>query len=698
MTNTRYAGEQLRLLTVSIFMVGILGAVHFNASALGAEGSGNQWAVLIGAETYENVVPLQFTVNDVRQLSETLSSYGGYQTRHVLELTDEQTDAESQPRIETLRKRLPEWLAGPKPEDTIMVYFSGHGFQSADGKMYLAPVDFDPQNAIETGLSVDWLRTEIEKCKAEFKLLVIDSCHAGSEKDATTDATAMSADAIGNQFKSVAGVVTLASCKSEEKSQLWFGKQRSLYSYWLTEGLKGHADRDSDGRVDIDELHRYVDRRVRHTAKVSFSRAQTPVRIIGPRVVGVPAVVKLRPQGMKKLLANMAEHLANLMEEHQLAKIGVLEFSDDSQLEEVLGGNFGLIGKFCGDEVERHLTLLSQDTDFRIVDRNRMREALRAQGGFKLADLSSPGRMVNLSNNADQMQVIALGSIRGRKGPILRLQCELKETESGDLIGITGGTAQLSEGEWAMLGESVMVQPEDRMPVLTSARSVGGDATGEVPATVIDRLDEKIDQPHPLSDPEFTKKLNVKIKVGNETLTPVFLKNDCYVGLKPGDNYRIRLENNTGEVVLVRVLVDGLDTTLKVAEKGLATELWGMPIASLDEAGHRFLDPNGEELRGRAPAWEVYGFTTKTGTRGKVRLFEVVDSSSSLASRQGFTEQIGLLTVAFYEPASGTRDVGTAAGAEREMEIQRRKGPRPGKLLSVIHIRYLEPSALATLH
>ncbi|WP_449314250.1 caspase family protein [Rosistilla carotiformis] len=662
-----------------------------------AEATGNQWAVLIGAEAYERVVPLQFTVNDVRQLSETLSSYGGYQTRHLLELTDEQADADSQPRIQTLKKRLPKWLAGPKPEDTIMVYFSGHGFQSADGKMYLAPLDFDPQNAVETGLSVDWLRDEIGKCKADFKLLIIDSCHAGSEKNAVDDATMMSADVIGNQFKSVAGVVTLASCKSDEKSQLWYGKQRSLYSYWLTEGLKGHADRDSDGRVDIDELHRYVDRRVRHTAEASFSRAQTPVRIIGPRVVGVPAIVKLRPQEMKKLLANMAEHLANLMEEHRLEKVGVLEFSDDSQLEEVLGGNFGLLGKYCGDEVERNLTLLSQDTDFRVVDRNRLREALRAQGGFKLADLASAQRVENLAEEADQMRMIALGSIRGRKGPIVRLQCELKEAVSGDLIGITGGTAEMSEGEWAMMGQSVVVKPEDRAVVLTNARSVAGTTTGEVPATVVDRLDQKIDQPHPLSDPEFTDKLNVKIKVGSQTLTPVFVDNDCYVGLKPGDNYRIRLENHSGDLVLVKVLVDGLDTTLKVAEKGLATELWGMPVASLDEAGHRFLDPNGEEVRGRAPAWEVFGFTTQTGKRGKVRLFEVVDAKDSLASRQGYSEQLGLLTIAFYEPASGTRAVGTAAGDEQEMEIQRRQGPRPGKLMSVVHIRYLEPSVLDKL-
>ena len=679
---------RIALITAMTIAIATLAA----KTSVAVESAGNQWALLIGVEQYENVVPLQFTVNDVRQLRGTLDSYGGYQMRHILELTDEGETQDTRPCAQTLKERLPKWLSSPRKDDSMLVFFSGHGFQADDGKMYLAPLDFNKTQPAKTGLSVDWLRDELKKCKAKFKLLVIDSCHAGSEKDAASDGSVITAGDLGNQFKSAAGVVTLASCKADEKSQIWFGKQRSLYSYWLTEGLKGHADRDSDGTVDIDELHRYVDRRVRHTAQVSFGRAQTPVRIIGPRVIGVPKIVSLRPQPLKMLLANMAEHLANLAEEHKIGKIGVLEFTDDSRLQEVLGGEFGLIGKYCGDEVERQLTFLSQDADFRIVDRNQMRKALRDQGGFKLNDLSSPARLANLSKNTGDMQVIALGSIRGRHGPILRLQCELKDAKNGDLIGITGGTAEMSEGEWAMMGNSVAVKPEDRLPALQTFVT-----QGEVPQGVIQRMDERAEQPHPLQDTEFTSNFNVKIKVDGKALEPLFEGNDCIVGLSKGDNYRIRLENHSGQIALVRVLVDGLDTTLKVAEKGLSTELWGSPVAHLDEAGHLFLDPNGAELRGGPPAWEVYGFTTQTGKKGKVRLFEVVDANNSLAARQGFSEQIGLITVAFYAPASGSRDIGTAAGEEIDIEIQRRKGPRPGKLLGVVHIRYVEPKVLENL-
>ncbi|MBI1313840.1 hypothetical protein GC176_21315 [bacterium] len=678
----------------NLFVSTILAAVTvvLGLSQCTAADEGEQWALLIGVEKYENVVPLQFTVNDVHQLRDTLWTYGGYGHRNVMELTDDRSEKELQPYAASLKEQLPKWLARPKAGDRVLVFFSGHGFQAADGRMYLAPLDFQKDQPEETGLSVDWLRQQIEGCKAEFKLLVIDSCHAGSEKDADSKDDNLSASALGDEFKSVEGVVTLASCKADEKSQIWREKQRSLYSYWLNEGLKGHADRDSDGRVDIDELHKYVSRRVTHTADVRFPRPQTPVRIIGPRVTGVPAIVSLNPQPLRKLLSNMAEHVANLLDEHRLARVGVLEFSDDSRLQEVLGGNFGLLGKFCGDELERQLTELSLDSDFRIVDRNQIREAMLKQGGLELADLSSKVRLVSLSKGVGDMPVMALGSIRGRDGAVLRLQCELKDTNTGDLIGITGGSAALSEDDWAMQGQSVVVRPEDRRPEFLTS----GEQPRPESEQVIERLDQRVQGGHALRDPVFREKFNVQLKVNGEVREGSFRGNDYFVPVRKGDVYSVRISNNSGQLAIMRMLVDGLDTTLKVAEKGLATDLWGQPVTHLDQAGIRYLDPKGEELRGGPPVWEVMGFTTKTGTKGKIRQFEIVDAAESLAGRQGFTDQIGLITVAFYAPAGGTRgSLGTAAGQERDREILTREGPKPGNLLGVVHIRYVDADALA---
>ena len=77
-------------------------------------------------------------------------------------------------------------------------------------------------------------------------------------------------------FEKLEGVVTLASSTAEQPSQIWDEKEQSLFSYWLNQGLKGHADEDGNGEVNIDELYDYVHRNVTQSAEARLHRPQTP--------------------------------------------------------------------------------------------------------------------------------------------------------------------------------------------------------------------------------------------------------------------------------------------------------------------------------------------------------------------------------------------------------------------------------------
>jgi hypothetical protein len=139
---------------------------------------------------------------------------------------------------------------------------------------------------------------------------------------------------------------------------------------------------------------------------------------------------------------------------------------------------------------------------------------------------------------------------------------------------------------------------------------------------------------------------------------------------------------------MMRMLVDGLNTLpQQVMEKGVATLVIAPPV-SLDEARAWLLDPE------RSPVNAVRGFVTQIGVQGEVREFTVVDAADSLAARQHFTQQVGVITVAFYAPAGDGRGIGTAAGRERSEEIEEREGFKVGNLLAVVHLRYVEPAAL----
>lgn len=683
-------------------------------------GDAQQCALLIGVEKYVKAHPLQFTVNDVEQLARTLETRGGMAKTRILRITDNAVGFQHQPSKTNLQSALPKWLKQVGPNDQILVYFSGHGFRDKEGKLYLAPIDIDPANPADTGVPVEWFREQITACPAAFKLLVIDACHAGSEKGVLEDG--VTSKELGDKFEGLEKVVTLASSSASEKSQIWDDRQQSLFSYWLNQGQKGHADENGNGAIDFHELYGYVSRTVKQTAQTRLWYEQTPRQIVHAGIDGVPIVLTLRPQTLKVVLGDIAEQLAFAVEEHQLSlpdtdrkfpKVGVIEFLNDTHTGESLGGAYGLLGRNCRDEVERQMNELKMGR-FDVADGKKVQKALSDEQ-FTISDLGETAALKELSAKADGMTYVATGTLRNRVGQVITLQCKVEMSGSNVVVGSAGGKAIIDEHEWASLGHSVAVRPEDRpasAPATPDRPVVGANEQ------FIQRLDQLAQGPHPLLDPNF--KFRVWLEVGTvdtngpfKERKPEFRGSDCFVPVHKREVLHIHVENNSGQLALMRLLVDGLNTlpekiTTTVIEngqaKGVVTSQWGQRV-DLGDARHWLLDPNGEELKKKAPKeelmkkapnWVISGFATETGENSEMRQFVVVDADKSLAMRQQFTEQLGLITAAFYAPAStGRGPLGIAPGPAIIQNLKERKSPPIGKLLGVVHLRYVDAAALA---
>ena len=682
-----------------ILGLALLGSLELNQDRIAAgekkkAATGRQWAVLIGVEKYTKANPLSFTVNDVKQLSETLQTRGDYMKEDLLEITDKGVTKETQPFKDSILNGLSSWLNKAGPEDTMLIYFSGHGFQDKAGKMYLAPIDCDPQDPSATGIPIEQVREKIAGCKAGLRVLVLDACHAGSEKG-DSEPHALTAKDLQAVFENLEGVVTLASCKANEKSLIWEDKQQSLFSYWFNQGLKGHADQDTNGAVDIDELCKYVERRVRRTADARFRRPQTPVRT---GVTNVRDVVKLQPQLLKTTLADIAEQLAITLGERQVNKVGMLEFTDDTKINELLGGDFGLLGKLCSQELETALISQSEADQVRVVDRKRLQQAMKDQQ-FQLKDLSSTVKLVSLSRSAGGLPVLATGSFKGRSGRIINLQCKLQSTESDDVIGDAGGTAALSEDEWAMLGRSAALHLEDRRPSLEDLQN---QTPGNIVALRALEYRSADAFRHPLSDPSFL--FDVKLCVQGEIRKGVFRGNDCFVPIRNGEEFEIVIENKSTYPRLVKLLIDGVDAFETKAllnessnsQQQHALVPWAQTLTSMSSAKAKLLDPDAIESNGVTPQWRIRGFTSTTDVAEVSHPFLFSDVPTSLAGRQQFTEPPALITAVFYAPAGGGRDkppTTLEAESPKSGPPQRRES-KVGNLIGVVHLRCVEPEAL----
>lgn len=277
-----------------------------------SEQKGRAWAILIGVQNYRVAPKLLYTLNDVERLTDTLVRRGNYSLQNMMIMVDTAKDESYRPWKKNIEAELPLFLKKPGPDDRLLVYFSGHGFRDKDRKMYLAPLECDPNDIAATGIPIQWLRGQIAECRAPFKLLILDACHAGSEKG-DEEATGIPADELGESFRDLEGVVTFASSKAQEKSLIWGEMQQSLFSWWLNQGLKGHADANGDNQITIDELYAFVHRNVSATARNLFVRDQTPVRIVRFGTPGVPVVIAPKSTTLRESLADMSEELATAM-------------------------------------------------------------------------------------------------------------------------------------------------------------------------------------------------------------------------------------------------------------------------------------------------------------------------------------------------------------------------------------------------
>ena len=510
---------------------------------------------------------------------------------------------------------------------------------------------------------------------------------AGSEKGEDEKLLAAASE-LAEPFRDVSGVVTIASSTGNEKSQLWEEHKQSLFSFWLNQGLKGHADKNNDGVIDIDELYDYVHTQVTHTAKARFPLPQTPVRIIRSGQTGVPEVLRPRPQPLRGLLSDIADRLAEGLDQQHIARVGVLPFISQSPEGEFIGANYGALGHWCAADLESRLVELGQG-QFSVLDQRRLQDAAAAQQ-FSIAQLGSGDALHQLSQRVGGLPVLVEGSLQDRKGRVVSLQCRLVRTDTGDVIGSAAGAAALNESEWAMLGRSVVVSAEDRRPDVPQP----GRRAQPLAQRLIPMLDiHAKDDPHPLLDPKFP--LRIWIAVNGEERKGTFHDNDYLVPLKIGEEYEIYVENNTGREVLMRLLVDGLSTLPQALDaKGIGT-METAPRVNLDQARHWSLDPKVAQDRNGHKVFRINGFATATGAQGEVRHFRVTHAEKSLAAQKQFTDQVGLITAAFYAPAGGSRAaIGTEAAEAERVSIAETGSTECGNLLATITVHYVDAEDL----
>lgn len=171
--------------------------------------------------------------------------------------------------------------------DRLFIYFSGHGdteqsartdnffllLGRAPAKNYLTR----PGELLDKRFFDGYIQALIQR-KVSI-IFICDACHAGSLAGGETGKRVNTGAIMGSWQHEI----KLLSCLPDQTSWMSpkLGGGRSLFSYYLVLGMKGLADRDGDGKVNVSELQAYLNDKVEPDAK-AYGGPQQP-EIVGQK-------------------------------------------------------------------------------------------------------------------------------------------------------------------------------------------------------------------------------------------------------------------------------------------------------------------------------------------------------------------------------------------------------------------------------
>lgn len=218
-------------------------------------------ALVIGVANYPNVNPLPETIlNDARDIRDLLTDNGrcGYRSGNVIQLLDNVATTDR------IRMALSELAARAGPDDTVVVFFSGHGahdLQGGDTDQYILPYEADPMDLPGTAIVGSDMTAMLREIKAGRLLVLFDSCHSGGAGDPKALLPQFKAGLSEEYYQALAqgkGRVVMASSRPDEVSWALADMRNSLFTHYLLEALRGQAKTLGDGYVRVFDVFRHV--------------------------------------------------------------------------------------------------------------------------------------------------------------------------------------------------------------------------------------------------------------------------------------------------------------------------------------------------------------------------------------------------------------------------------------------------------
>ena len=192
-------------------------------------------ALLIGVSEYQpGLKPLPAAVKDVDAVQKVLlhPDMGSFAESDVTVLKN--------PDRQQMETAIEILFSDRLKDDLVLLFFSGHGIKDDTGRLYLTTHGTRKSSQGElirsTAVSAGFVHDSMSRSRSKRQIVILDSCFSGAfatGMSAKDDGTVNIREQLGGEGRAV-----LTSSSSTQYSFEQAGEELSLYTRFLTEGIK----------------------------------------------------------------------------------------------------------------------------------------------------------------------------------------------------------------------------------------------------------------------------------------------------------------------------------------------------------------------------------------------------------------------------------------------------------------------------
>ncbi len=197
--------------------------------------------VATGSYRHDDLSDLESPAMDAEMLRRVLGdpALGGFTVEEV-----------HNPDAGTARSRIFDFFNRAEPGDYLLAFLTGHGVRNADGQLYIATIETDPQRLPPSAIPADYIRDCVNDCQARRLVLVLDCCNAGAFQRGI--------DLRGGSDRNV--IMACSAVQLAHEGDRSSGEARpSVFAQAFLEGVEnGDSDSDGNGLITVREAYDYA--------------------------------------------------------------------------------------------------------------------------------------------------------------------------------------------------------------------------------------------------------------------------------------------------------------------------------------------------------------------------------------------------------------------------------------------------------